>query len=161
MKTVFQDVFWTVIAAIIVFLPKALLSANAQMPMVFIQIVLSTQGKGRCPDVAYAGPFVTMKARSRLDCARMCASREGWLHHAFYKNNASCYHYYSTPAKLTTAEDCNFMVASSFTSNLVYSRPIHFWNITHHRCKIRFLRFLSRLKKRVFQRFLFLECFLV
>src|SRR6218665_1450547 len=119
MKTVFQDVFWIAVTAIIVFLPKALLPANAQMQTVSIKMVLSTQGKGRCPDVAYAGPFVTMKTRSRLDCARMCASREGCLHHAFYRNNASCYHYYSSPATLTTADDCNFMVASRFTRNRV------------------------------------------
>src|SRR6218665_1179247 len=117
---VFQEVFWTAVAGILVFLPKALLTANGEDQVIFMKIVLSAQGKGRCPpDDATAGPSVTMKARSRLDCAIMCASREGCLHHAFHKNNASCYHYYSTPAKLVSAEDCNFMVASRFTRNHV------------------------------------------
>ena len=111
---VFSEVLWTVVATILVFLPKALLTANGEDQVIAVKLMLSEQGKDRCPDAGYAGPFVALKARSRLDCARICASSEGCLHNAFYKNNESCIHYYATPAKLVPAEDCNFMVASRF-----------------------------------------------
>src|SRR6218665_2718586 len=118
--TVFQDVLWTAAAAVIVFLLKAPLIATAQeIPTVVIKMdltqkmVITPQGKDRCPDPTNCGPFVTVRARSRLDCARMCVSRTGCLHHAYNKKNRSCHHYYSTPAKLVPTKDCNFMVAST------------------------------------------------
>lgn len=114
-QTIYHELFWTAVAAIIIFLPKAFLPANGADQMIVTQrLVISAQGKGRCPDAAPAGPSTVEKARSRLDCARKCASREGCLHHAFHKNNGSCHLYYSTPASLSPAEDCNFMVASRF-----------------------------------------------
>src|SRR6218665_1150644 len=109
---VFQEVFWTTVAGILVFLRKVLLPANGENHVTVMKMILSAQGKGRCPDDATPGPFATVKARSQLDCARMCASTEGCLHHAFHKSNGSCSHYNSTPAKLTPVEDCNFMVVS-------------------------------------------------
>lgn len=114
-QTVYQEIFWTAVAGILIFLPKALLPANgADQMIVTRKIVTTVQGKGRCPDSSSAGPSNVVTARSRLDCARKCASREGCLHHAFHKNNGSCHLYFSTPASLSPAEDCTFMVASRF-----------------------------------------------